>query len=56
VQSFTQNTPHVSGLLVTAFLAALISCRLRAVRRRLRRGGKSNLAHDADFLVNGMYL
>ncbi|XP_059475255.1 low-density lipoprotein receptor-related protein 11 isoform X2 [Neocloeon triangulifer] len=44
------------GLLVTALLAALISCRLRAVRRRLRRGGKSNLAHDADFLVNGMYL
>ncbi|KAF4521599.1 hypothetical protein B566_EDAN001319 [Ephemera danica] len=45
------------GLTVTALLVVLISCRLRVVRRRLRRGGgKSPYAHDADFLVNGMYL
>jgi hypothetical protein len=34
----------------------LVGCRVRAVRRRLRRGGKSLYAHDADYLVNGMYL
>ncbi|XP_065155908.1 uncharacterized protein [Atheta coriaria] len=43
------------GLVLTALMGILIGCRLRVVRRRLRRGGKS-FAHDADYLVNGMYL
>ncbi|CAH0554977.1 unnamed protein product [Brassicogethes aeneus] len=43
------------GLIVTCLLAILIGCRLKVVRRRMRRGGKS-YAHDADYLVNGMYL
>ncbi|XP_031349628.1 uncharacterized protein LOC116175584 isoform X2 [Photinus pyralis] len=43
------------GLIITCVMALLIGCRLRVVRRRLRRGGKS-YAHDADYLVNGMYL
>ncbi|KAF2880429.1 hypothetical protein ILUMI_25737 [Ignelater luminosus] len=43
------------GLIITCIMALLIGCRLRVVRRRIRRGGKS-YAHDADYLVNGMYL
>ncbi|KAL7305966.1 hypothetical protein TKK_0001437 [Trichogramma kaykai] len=43
------------GLTVTAFMAVLIACRLRVVKRRGRgRGGE--FSHDADYLVNGMYL
>ncbi|PSN57241.1 hypothetical protein C0J52_05001 [Blattella germanica] len=44
------------GLCITGIMVVLIGCRLRVVRRRLRRGGKSPYAHDADYLVNGMYL
>lgn len=42
------------GLIITCIMALLIGCRLR-VRRRMRKGGKS-YAHEADYLVNGMYL
>nr|XP_003700108.1 PREDICTED: uncharacterized protein LOC100877350 [Megachile rotundata] len=42
------------GLTITAITATLIACRLRVVRRRRRRHG--SYAHDADYLVNGMYL
>uniref|UniRef100_A0A182PMC4 MANSC domain-containing protein n=1 Tax=Anopheles epiroticus TaxID=199890 RepID=A0A182PMC4_9DIPT len=44
------------GVLLTAAMGILLSCRMRVARRRIRRPGKSNYAHDADFLVNGMYL
>ncbi|XP_073943379.1 uncharacterized protein [Choristoneura fumiferana] len=44
----------VLGVLMTAALALLAGCRARASRRRRR--GKAPLAHDADYLVNGMYL
>lgn len=43
------------GILITIALLMVISCRTTTVRKRIRRGGK-NYAHDADFLVNGMYL
>lgn len=43
------------GLIITCVMAVLIGCRLRIVRRRMRKCGKS-YAHDADYLVNGMYL
>ncbi|XP_028132696.1 uncharacterized protein LOC114328120 isoform X2 [Diabrotica virgifera virgifera] len=43
------------GLIITFIMAVLIGCRLKVVRRRIRKNGKS-YAHDADFLVNGMYL
>lgn len=46
----------ILGLLITCMLAILIGCRLRVVRRRIRRGGGKAYAHDADYLVNGMYL
>lgn len=45
----------VLGLTVSAVMAILIACRLRVVRRRGRRGHEP-YAHDADYLVNGMYL
>lgn len=45
------------GLCITGLLLVLVGCRLRLARHRLaRRGGRSSLAHDADYLVNGMYL
>ncbi|XP_069163404.1 uncharacterized protein [Procambarus clarkii] len=46
------------GVCITALLVVLVGCRLRGVRRRLRRhrGARSPYAHDADYLVNGMYL
>ncbi|XP_075225619.1 uncharacterized protein LOC142326790 isoform X2 [Lycorma delicatula] len=44
------------GMCVTSVMIVLVGCRMRTVRRRMRRGGKSAYAHDADFLVNGMYL
>ncbi|XP_013187280.1 uncharacterized protein LOC106132418 isoform X2 [Amyelois transitella] len=45
----------VLGVAMTAAMGGMLGCRARAVRRRLRRG-KAGLAHDADYLVNGMYL
>ncbi|KAK1133380.1 hypothetical protein K0M31_011195 [Melipona bicolor] len=42
------------GLAITAITATLIACRLRVVQKRGRRHGP--YAHDADYLVNGMYL
>lgn len=47
---------YFTGMCVTAVTIVLVGCRMRTVRRRMRRGGKSAYAHDADFLVNGMYL
>lgn len=44
------------GMCIAAIMITLVGCRLRVVQRRLRRGGKNGYAHDADFLVNGMYL
>ncbi|XP_053692483.1 uncharacterized protein LOC128740929 [Sabethes cyaneus] len=44
------------GAILTAALAIMIGCRMKVARRRIRRQGKSSYAHDADFLVNGMYL
>ncbi|KAL6433731.1 hypothetical protein ACFW04_005771 [Cataglyphis niger] len=43
------------GFIATAITAALIVCRLRVVKRR-GRCGHGPYAHDADYLVNGMYL
>lgn len=43
------------GLIATAITAALIACRLRVVKRRGHRG-HGPFAHNADYLVNGMYL
>lgn len=43
------------GLIATAITATLIVCRLRVVKRR-GRCGHGPFAHDADYLVNGMYL
>ncbi|XP_044753745.1 uncharacterized protein LOC123313096 isoform X3 [Coccinella septempunctata] len=43
------------GLMITCIMAVMIACRLRIVKRRTRKSGKS-YAHDADYLVNGMYL
>ena len=45
------------GICVTAIMVLVVGCRMKVVRKRMiRRGGKLPYAHDADFLVNGMYL
>ncbi|RZF39367.1 hypothetical protein LSTR_LSTR000888 [Laodelphax striatellus] len=66
--TFDSSKPHVSdrpsgailsltmGMCVTGIMIIIVGCRMRTVRRRMRRGGRSSYAHDADFLVNGMYL
>lgn len=43
------------GLTVTAITAGLIACRLRVVRKRGRKA-HGPYAHEADYLVNRMYL
>nr|CAH0105400.1 unnamed protein product [Daphnia galeata] len=43
------------GLSVTAVLVLLVGCRLRSLKRHLRRG-RGGHTRDADYLVNGMYL
>ena len=43
------------GLAVTAVLLMFVGCRLRMVKRRLRRGRPLN-SNEADYLINGMYL
>lgn len=46
------------GSILTVILAVFIGCRMRRVRRfsRHRNGKGGKYEHDADFLVNGMYL
>ncbi|KAK3914631.1 Low-density lipoprotein receptor-related protein 11 [Frankliniella fusca] len=47
----------VLGMVLTSFMVVVIVCRVRMIKRKLlRRGGQSSYAHDADYLVNGMYL
>lgn len=43
------------GLSLTALLLIFAGCRLRTVKRRIRRGRPLN-SNEADFLINGMYL
>lgn len=52
-QGKSTNALFRAGVLMTGVLGVLAGCRARAARRRRR--GKP-LAHDADYLVNGMYL
>ena len=43
------------GLGITAILLIFVGCRLRNVKRRLRKGRPMN-SNEADYLINGMYL
>ena len=43
------------GLAITFLLLFFVGCRLRNVRKRLRRGRPMN-SNEADYLINGMYL
>lgn len=45
----------VSGMIIFTIMALIFGCRLKMVRRRIRKDGKG-FTHDPDFLVNGMYL
>ena len=43
------------GLGICLMLLIFVGCRLRTVKRRIRRG-KSLHSNEADYLINGMYL
>ncbi|XP_070179434.1 AT-rich interactive domain-containing protein 1A-like isoform X2 [Littorina saxatilis] len=43
------------GLAFTVILLVFVACRLRTVRRRLRKGRPLH-SNEADYLINGMYL
>lgn len=44
------------GLFVTSILIVIVGCRMKAFKKRIARRGGRSLAHDADYLINGMYL
>ncbi|XP_027843860.2 uncharacterized protein LOC114124712 [Aphis gossypii] len=46
----------VLGVIASSIMIIVIGCRLRVMRNRHRKGSKQSYAHDADFLINGMYL
>lgn len=43
------------GLFITSILIVIVGCRMKSFKKRIIRRGRS-LAHDADYLINGMYL
>ena len=43
------------GLAITLILLVFVGCRLRTVRKRLRKGRPLH-SNEADYLINGMYL
>lgn len=43
------------GLAITLLLLIFVGCRLRNVKRRLRKG-RALHSNEADYLINGMYL
>jgi hypothetical protein len=60
VASFTDGAqgPIVAlalGLAITMILLVFVGCRLRTVKRRLRKG-RALHTNEADYLINGMYL
>ncbi|XP_050538081.1 uncharacterized protein LOC126903714 [Daktulosphaira vitifoliae] len=46
----------ILGITATSIMIIVVTCRLRLLRNRSRKGIKHSYAHDADFLINGMYL
>jgi len=44
------------GLCICAMLVGLVGCRMKSIKRRIARRGGRSLTHDADYLVNRMYL
>lgn len=44
------------GICITVMLVVLVGCRMKSIHRKIARRGGRSLAHDADYLVNGMYL
>lgn len=44
------------GICITFMLAGIVAIRMRSIRQRISRRGGRSLAHDADYLINGMYL
>lgn len=47
--------PLALGLIITALLLLMISCRLRLVRHKLKKA-RPLTTEESDYLINGMYL
>ena len=48
--------PLAIGLAVTAMVLIMVACRIRIMKRKLRRRGKPLTMDESDYLINGMYL
>jgi len=48
--------PLAIGLAVTTCVLLMVACRVRIMKRKLRRRGKPLTMDESDYLVNGMYL
>ena len=48
--------PLAIGLAVTVCVLLMVACRVRIMKRKLRRRGKPLLMDESDYLINGMYL
>ena len=48
--------PLAIGLAVTACVLLMVACRVRIMKRKLRRRGKPLTMDESDYLINGMYL
>ncbi|XP_023666008.2 low-density lipoprotein receptor-related protein 11 [Paramormyrops kingsleyae] len=47
--------PLALGLIITALLLIMVGCRLRLVRRKLKKA-RPIMSEESDYLINGMYL
>uniref|UniRef100_H2ZBX4 Uncharacterized protein n=1 Tax=Ciona savignyi TaxID=51511 RepID=H2ZBX4_CIOSA len=48
--------PLALGLAVTACIILMVVCRVRVMRKKLRRNGGPLRMDESDYLINGMYL
>lgn len=48
--------PLALGLAVTACVLLMVACRLKIMKRKLRKRGKPLSMEESDYLINGMYL
>uniref|UniRef100_A0A1I8FNU6 PDZ domain-containing protein n=1 Tax=Macrostomum lignano TaxID=282301 RepID=A0A1I8FNU6_9PLAT len=55
-QSRTAVVALALGLGLSLVAVLFLTCRIRQLRARFRRGGKALTSDEADYLINGMYL
>ena len=48
--------PLAIGLAITGCVLIMVACRVRTMKKKLRRRGKALAMDESDYLINGMYL